>query len=1210
MFAALTVVICLSGLLMAQEISGSIVGSVKDSSGAAVAGATVTVTDPSKNDAVFRTVVTSDDGTFSVPNVPVSTYTVTVEAPNFKRGVNTDVKVDVGQRRAIDVVLEAGNIQETVTIQADQVAVEVSTPTSSSTISGAQARELSVNNRNWIQFVTLAPGVSNNLADLVPVGSFSPDGSPAIASISVNGARQSQNTFTVDGSDITDRGSNITLQAFPSVDSIGELKILRSLYPAESGRSGGGQVNVVTRSGTNEFHGSLYEFVRNEKFNANNFLVNRNPASPRDSNGKALRTPFRYNNYGFTIGGPVYFLRFGERGDDESWFHKYRKTFFFFSEEQRKDRRYSNLSGLVPTQGMRNGTFSFPICLSATQTSTTPVTRTCNLVLPAGQPLPTSAMNPASLAYLTQIFQREPLPNQGTFGVFAPAVATFDFQQEILKLDTSFTDDWTAYYRYQRDKIPSLAPNSVFSTPCNVPDVCTGDTNAPGRTHTFQTTYVVSPSVIVEGRYNYAYGAILVRTAGLLGKDRSQIPINLPYQVDDDRNPSVALSGLSSLTAFGPYNNFSDKHEWAGSLSWVKGNHTMKFGGSFSKYRKNEDNGLGGTGQGSFTAFFNTTATSPARATVCVDASNVAIVCPTGQQTTEQTFANFLLGNNVSFTQTKYRLTADFRQRNVEWYAQDEWRIRPNVTIYAGVRYSFFGAPWAANGLLTNFVPELWNPAQAPAVTFDGNRVPAAGRNYCNGLIVNTQNFTTGPPEYRCTPTPSPYGKYIFKAPKKNFAPRFGIAWDISGNAKTVIRTGYGIYHEQTLVGNIEQHLGNNPPYQETISFSGGSVSQPIPIGVNPTVTASNAIPALIRGVDLDYKTPYMQHWSLDVQHLFSSKTMVTVGYYGSKGTNLIGVTDINNLPPGYALTQTCVRNSAGATGPCQLTDPVSNLPVPILAGTPTLILDQIRPYRGWRGISMIQPKYNSNYHSLQVSGTHRFDDFSQVQLAYTWSKNLTDNQSDRSNAPQNHYDVRSEYSRAFLDRRHILTVNYIYELPFFRKQEGFSGKVLGGWQLSGIVTYQTGLPLTATFSGWDPAGIGFLNPSSPAGGRPFVFCNPNDGAPHTFNEWFNYACFQNSAPTAFPATPGNASRGIIEGPPTFRVDFTLAKNFRFGESMRLQFRAEAFNLLNRTNFTTMNLAASTPHTINPTTGAHGGFGLITGVRDPRTLQFGIKFEF
>ena len=342
LFAALTLTFCFSGIGFAQETTGSLTGTVKDANGAAVAGATVTVTDPSKDNIVIRTTNTNSDGEYSVPNLPTSTFSVTVESPNFKKSVSTGVKVDVGVRRTLDVQLSAGRIDETVTVEADAVAVQLATPTAATVINGDQVRELSLNNRNWVQLVALAPGVSNDLADQVYVGTTNPDGQANTINIAVNGGRSSQNTFTVDGADVTDRGSNITIQAYPSVDSIGEFTVLRSLYPAESGRSGGGQVNIVTRSGGNKFHGSAYEFIRNEAFNANNFLVNASPTPPfgRDSNGKAKRPPFRYNNFGWTISGPVYFLN-GGVSDDDSFFKRYDKTFFFFSQEWRKDRRFS-----------------------------------------------------------------------------------------------------------------------------------------------------------------------------------------------------------------------------------------------------------------------------------------------------------------------------------------------------------------------------------------------------------------------------------------------------------------------------------------------------------------------------------------------------------------------------------------------------------------------------------------------------------------------------------------------------------------------------------------------------------------------------------------------------------------------------------------------------------------------------------------------------
>src|SRR6185436_9362856 len=335
----------------------------KDANGAAVKGATVTITDTEKK-LVVRTTTTDDDGSFTASELHAGLYDISVEAPNFKKHLENNVKLDVGQRRPVPITLEVGNVEEVVTVEANPVAVELGTPTVSTVINGDQARELSLNNRNWVQLITLAPGVTNDLADQVYVGTTNPAGQANTVNISVNGARSAQNTYTVDGADVTDRGSNITIQAYPSVDSIAEFKVQRSLFAAESGRSGGGQINVVTRGGGEQFHGSLFEFLRNEKLNANDFISNRAaaPAFGRESNGDAKRAPFRYNNFGGTIGGPIYVPRFGEGGPAVK---ELKRTYFFFSEELRRDIRYPTLTGSVPDQNMRLGIFPMDICLSA-----------------------------------------------------------------------------------------------------------------------------------------------------------------------------------------------------------------------------------------------------------------------------------------------------------------------------------------------------------------------------------------------------------------------------------------------------------------------------------------------------------------------------------------------------------------------------------------------------------------------------------------------------------------------------------------------------------------------------------------------------------------------------------------------------------------------------------------------------------------------------
>ncbi|MEO6333589.1 MAG: hypothetical protein ABIO91_01265, partial [Pyrinomonadaceae bacterium] len=711
---------------------------------------------------------------------------------------------------------------------------------------------------------------------------------------------------------------------------------------------------------------------------------------------------------------------------------------------------------------------------------------------------------------------------------------------------------------------------------------------------------------------------------GLLALTRSSVPITLPFANQRDRIPSITGNGFTGLTSFGPYDNFSDKNNYTGTATWLLGSHTVKFGAVYSMYRKNE-NALAGNNEGLFSAFSN--ALAP-----CVGTPSPTVPCnmlPAGftlaQTQAMAQWAKFLVGNASSFSQASFDYTADLRQKAIEGFVQDEWRFRPNLTLYAGVRYSFFGSPWDKNGRLSNFDPALFDSAAAPRVTGIGNRIVGTGitGNWCNGIIVNAQNFTTGPASFNCTPTASSSGKFVVDSPKTDFAPRVGFAWDPFKKGETSVRSGYGIYHEQILNGVFLQHIGVNVPYQQNASLSNVLLDNP---GGGAAITTT--VPNL-RATQRDWKTPYMQHWSLDMQHQLTKNTVVTIGYYGSKGTNLIGITEINEVPPGAALTSTCATGNtylggpAPTLGPCQpagyafrnLTSVLNN---PNISGTTRfadlLILDQLRPYRGYRSIAMIQPRYGSNYHSLQVFGQHRFSGVSQLNFAYTWSKNLTNAQTDRSSAPQNSYDTRAEWARASLDRRHVMNFNYVYELPWFDKQRGFVGKLLGGIQLAGIATYQTGLPFTAVTSSIDYGGFGLINTNPTA--RPNQICNPNANAPQTQQQWFDISCIPNNplpvtvVPVTTPPTPqppvvpfqntvGTAGRSTIEGPSTKRIDFTTTKNIRFGENIRIQLRWEIFNIFNWTNFRTLSLNNTSTN-----------FGAVIAVRDPRTMQFGAKFSF
>lgn len=1171
-FSVLILCLSFSQVQLAQEITGAINGTVRDTQGAAIPAATVTIIDTTKNDLVVRTLVTNQDGEFSVPQLPVSVYRVEVQLAGFKRYVQTDLKLDVNQRREINVALEAGDISASVTVEADPVQVNLSSATSGALITGNQAREAPLNNRNFTQLVLQSPGVSNNNDDLLNVGSVNPATSGAnLQSVSINGARSSSNTYTVDGADTTDRGSNLTIQTYPSIDAIGEFRILRSLYPAESGRSGGGQINVITRSGTDQFHGSLYEFVRNEKLNANDFLTNQltpgqiTAAGLRvEDNGKVSRRPFRYNDYGYTIGGPVYFLGFGEGGKT---IKRYDRTFFFFSQEFRRDIRFPTFAVTVPTAALRGGTFPIAVCLRYNALGTT-----CEETLAANTQLPANRRSAAANAYINNIYAPLGEPSNG-FGLNTSARNDVKFHQEILRLDHSFSEKLNVFYRFQSDTIPSIDANSLFSSGSGLPGVSVTSTKSPGRTQSARLNYVITPNLIAEVGFAHSYGAIISEPIGKLLRENSPgITIPLAFESAINRIPTISNNGFSNIQGYGPLNNFSNNDDLNGSITWVVGNHTTKFGASRTWFRKNE-NALAGNNEGIFSF------------------SNILPAGITNNATnqTYQRFANFLVGNAQTFTQARFDYTGDLRSRNVEAYAQDEWRIRPNLTLYAGLRYSLFGQPTDKNGRLSTFDPELFNIANAPQVRGNGDRVAGSG-NYCNGLIVNSQNVVN---LGDCRPTASPYGEAIGKTNKLNFAPRIGVAFDPFGKGTTSIRTGYGIFHEQTLLGIYLQNIGTNAPYQQNIVLNNTNLDNPLAIlnGQPPAATVAAAA-AVVRAIDPKLKTPYYQHWSLDLQHQLDSKTLVTIGYFGSRGTNLIGVVDINLLRPGQAAQAQCENIALTATVACQTGVFTSQ--------AQETILDQIRPYRGYRNINIIQSRFNSDYHSLQATVERRFTTGSQINVAYTFAKNLTDNQSDRSTAPQNPYDIRSEYGRAALDRRHVLTANYTYELPFFNQSgNGFVKYVLGGWASSGIFVFNTGIPFTAATSNFDPSGIGFLG-SSAAGGRPNQICDPNQGGASNQQQFFNTACFQTNAATGTAVSgAGTAGRGTINGPNTYRVDLSLLKNFNFTETMRLQLRAEGFNVFNTTSYRTLVTNVTSTQ-----------YGQVTGFRDPRSIQFGIKFSF
>jgi outer membrane receptor protein involved in Fe transport len=1101
----------------AQEITGSIVGSVHDQSGASIVGATITIQNADQNNSVVRVVTTNESGEYVAPFLPVGHYILIAEAKDFKKVERRGVKLDVNDRLTINFSLSPGSVTESVTVEADASPVELQTATSSGLISGTEIRELAINTRNYEQLVALTPGVTTGLAsDQLYVGVTSPTGLSNQINFSVNGGRPTQNNWSVDGADNVDRGANLTLLTYPSVDSIEEFRVVRGQFDAEYGRSSSGQINVITRSGTSQFHGSLYEFFRNDVLNANNFFNNR---------GGIDRPPLRYNDFGGTFGGPIFIPRVYNTDR--------KKTFFFFSEEVRRVITNTNFDPILPSQANLAGNFLTSVCVQ--HDSSGNCTQQSNQISP-------SQFNPGAAAYLKDIYSKLPLPAIGSSdgtGVDVPFVArnTFNLHQEIIKVDHTFGPRLALMGRFENDTIPTQEPGGLF-TGSALPGVATTSTNSPGKQFSIRATSTITPQIVNEAGYNYSYGAVVSDPIGLGAAKNSPdvvsaIALAFPSQVP--RVPNLSFNDSEGLFGFGAYRDFSHNHHWFDNLSVSRGRHTFKFGFQYNWYQKSENAGAGNEGTFSF------------------DDTN-----PNGDATLEQEWANFLLGNVSSFTQTNTDFRAEIRQRQWELYGQDNYRVKDNLTLTLGVRYSRFNQPTDANGHATGFDPALYDPAKAPQIDpSTGNLVPNTG-TALNGVIVGGTN--------------SPFGDEVARHDTKNFAPRIGIAWDPFKTGKTSLRAGYGIFYDSPAIGTQENGEFSNPPFSGNVTISNTVFD-------NPTAVLAdvNLSPPALTVQQSDWKQPYSQEWTLDVQREVAPKLFLDIGYVGNKGTHLVGVIDINEpLPLAYV--------AAGITAP-------------ITAGTKTARLNAVRPFQGYDAINVFSSRFDSDYHALQVSLQKRFSGNSQISANYTYSHAITNSQSD-FRTPQNTYSLSDERGESAFDRRHVLTVSYIYELPFYRGQQGFAGHLLGGWELSGIVYANSGLPLTVTGGrSIDPAGLGLLDGNSFAGRRPNQISNPNSGAPHTFDEWFNIAAFANPPNAAGP--PGDAPRGSVRGPGLQRWDVSLFKNTKVGEHVSTQFRAEAFNIFNHTNFDGVR-----------TTLQSGTFGRIISTRDPRILQLALKVYF
>ena len=1092
-FAALLLVALAAHAAAAQTVVGRISGTVKDSSGAVIPGAAVTVTNAATN--LERAVKADEDGFYTVTNLPVGTYTVSVEQTGFKKAVVTDISLTADARLTVDPVLEAGQVSESVLVTgAVGETVNTTSGEVARVVDSQQVQNLALNGRNYVQLLSLIPGVAQTTDDQLELST-----SLATNQQSINGNRGQMTNMTVDGGTNLQSGSNASQINNVGIDFIQEVKVQTSNFSAEYGRNSGAQVNVVTRSGGNEFHGSAFEFVRNDRLDA------RNAFAP-------VRPTLRYNDYGYSFGGPI----------------KRDKFFFFGGQEWKKIRRLAApVVRTVPTLAELNGDFSFRLRgadgivgtnddgvlkdPSSTQPCTTANRAGCfgGTNVAARNIIPADRITADGRAIanvyramigLATSYNNAPVGNNIIFQQPNP----LDYREDILRLDYRFSPKHTVYGRYIHDQNVLIDPFGTFIT-SQMPTV-PSERSRPGTSVQLAYTWVITPNVINEAKTNWSWVSQHIPPAGEFWKRETYgfkytqlFPAGGLYE---NSIPDTAITGFASFAGAARSLVSPTTDIMVGdNVTWVRGNHTFKTGAVVYRNRIDQNGRTTYAGNVSFSTSGNT-------------------------RTSNNALADALLGNFRTYSEAALDPMGFFRFTQTEAFVSDSWKVMPRLSLELGVRYQFGTPIYTQANNLANFDPSLYDPAQAVTVLSNGTIDLTKGGNRFNGLVragsgVPAEELGRVPggdsAAVRAVPTGAPRGLY---KGHHYFMPRVGFAWSPFGDNRTSIRGGFGMYYDR-VEGNIIFPSLGNPPFSSSAQFSNANLSNIT--GGSTTVAPFDTLNA----IDPNLDTPYTESFSLSVQRELPFGIFAEAAYVGNLGRHLIRQPDINQASFAALIARAALPSA-------QQPD-----------------VNSLRPYKGYSAIRMRLSDSTSNYHGLQLYATKRKGD-TRMTLSYTFSKVLTDASGFNDN-PEDAFNRDYNYGPASFDRRHIFAATYTYTLGLFRRTHGFVKALLDGYELSGITRMQSGGYFSVT------ANTSTGSRRADYVGGDVLFPNGQ----RSQSAWVNRAAF-----AAAPDTRrGTSGVGIVEGPGSQVWDFSVRRRIGLTERFRLQLQADIFNAFNRTNF-------------------------------------------